>query len=81
MKKNIIIAALGRRHGFSRMDGRSIVNAAVEAVDNHNTLAAKAGGRAAEWRRKNCAAALLDEIAARLEEMSGARWRSAATTA
>jgi hypothetical protein len=45
----------------------SIVTAAMEAIDNYGALAAKARSRAMEWRRRNCAAALLDEIAARFD--------------
>jgi hypothetical protein len=41
----------------------SIAAATIEAIDRYGALAAIAGRRAAEWRRKNCAAAMLDAIA------------------
>ncbi|HEX4192024.1 MAG TPA: hypothetical protein VHY80_02960, partial [Stellaceae bacterium] len=52
---------------FRDWTANSIVTAAVDAIDKYGALAVKAESRAMEWRRKNCAAALLDEIAARLD--------------
>jgi hypothetical protein len=51
---------------FPEWTAPSIAKAAIEAIDNHSALAFRAQRRAAEWRRKNCVVALLDEIAARL---------------
>jgi glycosyltransferase involved in cell wall biosynthesis len=39
-----------------------IATAVVAALDNHPVLAARAAIRAAEWRQRNCAAAMLDLI-------------------
>ncbi len=51
----------------------SIAAAAIEAIDHYGALAAIAGRRAAEWRRKNCAAAMLDAIAAGFDADAASR--------
>jgi hypothetical protein len=52
---------------FNEWTVDSIAAASLEAIDNCAALAVAAKRRTLEWRRKNCAAALLDAIAARID--------------